>query len=76
MHELIDAHVSIARGISNDNPDRHATLVKELGSLLSRRLTAHGCKLPQERIHELLRIDIDLNSLGLENWLDHSAVSS
>jgi glyoxylase-like metal-dependent hydrolase (beta-lactamase superfamily II) len=76
MHELIDAHVSIARGISNDNPDRHATLVKELGSLLSRRLTAHGCKLPQERIHELLRIDIDLNSLGLENWLDHSAASS
>ena len=76
MHELIDAHVSIARGISNDNPDRHATLAKELGSLLSRRLTAHGCKLPQERIHELLRIDIDLNSLGLENWLDHSAASS
>jgi glyoxylase-like metal-dependent hydrolase (beta-lactamase superfamily II) len=76
MHELIDAHVLIARGISNDNPDRHATLVKELGSLLLRRLTAHGCKLPQEKIHELLRIDIGLNSLGLENWLDHSAASS
>ena len=76
MHELIDAHVSIARGISNDNPDRHATLVKELGSLLSRRLTAHGCKLTQEKIYELLRIDINLNSLGLENWLDHSAASS
>jgi glyoxylase-like metal-dependent hydrolase (beta-lactamase superfamily II) len=72
MHDLIDAHVAIASKTRSYNADRHAALVAELGELLLQRLIAHGCKLPQEQIHELLRMDIDLNALGLENWLDHS----
>jgi glyoxylase-like metal-dependent hydrolase (beta-lactamase superfamily II) len=71
LHGLIDAHVSIARKLRNV-PDRHAALVEELGELLLRRVVAHGCKLTEERIHSLLRLDIELNAQGLENWLDHS----
>ena len=75
MHELIDAHVAIARKMRDHIPGRHAALVEELGELLLQRLTAHGCKLPREQIHELLSMDIDLNALGLESWLDHSLAS-
>jgi glyoxylase-like metal-dependent hydrolase (beta-lactamase superfamily II) len=71
LHELIDAHVRIARGLRNI-PDRHAVLVKELGELLLGRIIAHGCKLPEEEIRDLLSLDIGLNAQGLENWLDHA----
>ena len=75
MHDLIDVHVAIARKMRDHIPGRHAALVEELSALLLQRLTAHGCKLPREQIHELLSIDIDLNALGLESWLDHSLAS-
>jgi glyoxylase-like metal-dependent hydrolase (beta-lactamase superfamily II) len=71
LHDLIDAHVSIARKL-RDVPDRHAALVEELDELLLRRVVAHGCKLTEERIRSLLRLDVELNAQGLENWLDHS----
>ncbi len=70
LHELIDAHIAIARKLRNA-PDRHAALVKELEELLSGRIIARGCKLPAEEIRDLLSLDIGLNALGLENWLDH-----
>lgn len=71
MHVLIDAHVSTARKLRNV-PDRHAALVEELGVLLLRRIIAHGCKLPEEEIRNLLSLDVELNAQGLENWLHHS----
>ena len=74
MHDLIDAHVSIAQKL-RDVPDRHAALVEELEELLLRRILAHGCKLPEEEIRNLLRLDVGLNAQGLENWLDQSRES-
>lgn len=71
MHDLIDAHVSIARKL-RDVPDRHTELIEELGKLLLHRIIAHGCKLPEEEIRNLLSLDVELNAQGLENWLDHS----
>ncbi len=71
LHGLIDAHVSIARKL-RDVPDNHAALVDELGELLLRRIIAHGCKLTEETIRSLLKLDVELNAQGLENWLDHS----
>jgi hypothetical protein len=72
LHELLDAHVRIAREL-RDVPDRHAELVEELGNLLLRRVIAHGCKLPEKEIRDLLSLDVGLNAQGLENWLDHAA---
>ncbi|WP_090828657.1 MBL fold metallo-hydrolase [Nitrosovibrio tenuis] len=71
LHQLIDAHVRIAREL-RDVPDRRTALVEELGNLLLSRIVAHGCKLPQEEIHDLLSLDVGLNVQGLENWLDHA----
>ncbi len=71
MHDLIDAHVTIARKL-RDAPDRHAAMVEELGQLLLRQIIAHGCKLPQAEIRELLSLDVGLNAQGLEYWLDQT----
>ena len=71
MHDLIDAHVTIARKL-RDVPDRHAALVEELGELLLQRIIAHGCQLPQEEIRELLSLDVGLNAQGLEYWLEQA----
>jgi glyoxylase-like metal-dependent hydrolase (beta-lactamase superfamily II) len=71
LHELIDAHVRIARGLRNI-PHRHSALVKELGELLLGRIITHGCKLAEQEIRDLLSLDVGLNAQGLENWLDHA----
>lgn len=71
MHDLIDAHVTIARKLRN-TPDIHAALVGELEELLLCRIIAHGCKLPEEEIRTLLNLDIGLNAQGLEHWLDQA----
>jgi glyoxylase-like metal-dependent hydrolase (beta-lactamase superfamily II) len=75
MHNLIDAHVSIARKL-HDAPNRQYPLVEELGELLLRRVIAHGCKLPEEEIRSLLSLDVRLNAQGLEHWLDHAGGGS
>jgi glyoxylase-like metal-dependent hydrolase (beta-lactamase superfamily II) len=72
MHDLIDAHVTIARKL-REIPDRLPALVEELGELLLQRIIAHGCKLPEEEIRELLNLDVKLNAQGLEYWLDQTA---
>lgn len=72
LHDLIDTHVTIARKLRNHGPDRHRALVEELGELLLQRIVAHGCKLPQDEIRDLLSLDVGLNVQGLEHWLDHA----
>lgn len=71
LHELIDAHVNIARRLRNV-PDRHKAMVKELGNLLLERVIVHGCKFPEAEIRDLLSLDVGLNVQGLESWVDHA----
>ena len=70
MHDLIDAYVTIARKNRNHASDGHVLLVRELGELLLQRITIHGCTLPQEKICDLLSMDVDINARGLESWLE------
>jgi len=70
LHDLIDAYVTIARKSRNHATGRHVLLARELGELLLQRITVHGCTLPQEKIYDLLSMDIDLNARGLESWLE------
>lgn len=75
MHELIEAHVTIARNTKKKNTtstDRFTTISKALESLLLERIRKHGCVIPEKEIKRLLDSDIKLNTLGLEHWLDHS----
>ena len=69
MFEQIDAMVAIARAHASD-PGRHARIAAELADLYLARVAAHGCMLGTERVRELLALDIELNTQGLEVWLD------
>jgi glyoxylase-like metal-dependent hydrolase (beta-lactamase superfamily II) len=71
MHDLIDAHVTLALKLRDYGSGRLAALAEELGALLLHRIIDHGCKLPEDEIRRLLDLDVRLNAQGLENWLDH-----
>jgi hypothetical protein len=38
-----------------------------------RRADAHGCAFGPDRVRELLAMDIELNTQGLEVWLDRAS---
>ena len=54
------------------HPEREAALRIGLTELVFARLRAHGCRLADERIAELMAIDIDLDAQGISAWLDAS----
>ncbi len=64
LHADLDAFVGMAR----DCADRDE-LAERLGEHLRGRLLAHGCRLGQARVDELLAMDVDLNAKGLMHWL-------
>ena len=64
LHTDLDAFVGMAR----DSADR-AELAERLAEHLRGRLLAHGCRLGQARVNDLLAMDIDLNAKGLMHWL-------
>lgn len=76
MHDLIDAFVDIASQAANKTSDRHAFIVQAIKTLLCQRLATHGCTWPPAAIYELLHLDIELNAMGLETWLDQSEKSN
>ncbi|MEO8801732.1 MAG: MBL fold metallo-hydrolase [Rudaea sp.] len=71
LHERIDAMVAIAREHEN-YPDRHARIHVALSGYFIAQARAHDCRLNNARIDELLSMDLELNTQGLEVWLDRS----
>jgi glyoxylase-like metal-dependent hydrolase (beta-lactamase superfamily II) len=72
MHECIDGFVAIARRYSSDR-ERGVRIRAELLSYLAQRLRRHGFKSSDAELAELLATDVELNSQGLEVWLDRGA---
>jgi len=70
--DQLDAMVALARSL-RDAPDRHEALKQGLAALSLDRLHAHGSTLADERILELLSMDIELNAQGIGVWLDKEA---
>ena len=70
LHDLIDDYVTIASNAYNQRADGNILLVKELGELLAQRVRLHGCILPQNKIHDLLSMDVNLNAEGLKCWFE------
>ena len=70
LHAMIDRIVALALAVRDAAQDRRAVLAAEINKVLLRALQDHGCRLPEERIIELLAVDIELNAQGLEIWLD------
>lgn len=69
LFEQIDAMVAIARTHASA-ADRHERIASALADLFIARAKAHGCAFGPERVRELLAMDIELNTQGLEVWLD------
>jgi glyoxylase-like metal-dependent hydrolase (beta-lactamase superfamily II) len=69
LNAQIDAMVTIARTHARD-PDRHARIAADLAELYTSRAQAHGCAMDAGQVRALLEMDIELNTQGLEVWLD------
>ncbi len=67
----IDYFARIAMDSTNEE-DRYQAIRSRMYEKLSSDLIAHDCRLDQADIEELLALDLDLNSQGLEIWLDRS----
>ena len=71
MHAEIDAFVRIARAHAT-HADRQSRIAGDLFEHLSARLTAHGYTGDAALRHELLDADVDLNTQGLDVWLNRA----
>ena len=69
----LDEMVAFARTTVRGR-DRHAALTRGLEAIHLKSLRAHGVTLSDERIRELLGLDLELNAQGIAIWLDrHTA---
>lgn len=69
MHRGIEDFVAIARRHAND-PERSDAMRAGMFRYLRQRLQRHGVDADDGRLHALLDMDIALNTMGLEHWLD------
>jgi glyoxylase-like metal-dependent hydrolase (beta-lactamase superfamily II) len=75
LHECVNDFVALARK-HDDTPDRGKRIRQDMFDYLSGRLENHGFEGPAARRHELVDIDVELNSQGLEVWLDRGPPKS
>lgn len=72
LHRTIDAMVELAQQHAHA-PDRHAALVAAFADLYLRLAADHGCTLPPTEVRRILAVDIEINTQGIEVWLDRHA---
>lgn len=70
LHRRLDAMVACAQLVVGAGARRHDELKAALTSYLMAELRAHGCPLPQQQRLEIWETDLELNTQGLEVWLD------
>jgi glyoxylase-like metal-dependent hydrolase (beta-lactamase superfamily II) len=72
LTEQLDAMVALGHALAH-HPQRHSALRQGLTQIYLERVRAHGCTMSDERIVELLSMDIELNAQGVAIWLDRNA---
>ncbi len=70
MHRRIDDFVAIAERHAND-ADRTAAMHASMFAYFISELRIHGFEGDNDRAHAILDLDIRLNTMGLEFWIDH-----
>jgi len=70
MHTRLDDFVAIARQHAND-VRRTESMHTSLYSYFQNELGRHGFSGNTEQINQIVKIDVELNTMGLEYWLDH-----
>ena len=68
----LDEMVALAKSLPA-GPGRHAALRAGLEPIHFESLRRHGVTLPDERLRELLALDLELNAQGIGVWLDRTA---
>lgn len=71
MHRRIDAFVAIAARHAMDSR-RTESMEASMFEYLGDELEKHGFDADDATLHSLLDVDVALNTMGLEHWLDHS----
>lgn len=74
MHRRIDDLVAIAREHANDN-NRTEAMQKAMYSYFADCLATHGFQAGEDRLHAVLDMDVELNTMGIEYWLDNVAAA-
>jgi glyoxylase-like metal-dependent hydrolase (beta-lactamase superfamily II) len=69
MHRRIDDFVTLAKRHASDT-DRSAAMHRSMFRYLFEHLQAHGFAGDEDRLHAIIDVDIELNTMGLEHWLD------
>jgi glyoxylase-like metal-dependent hydrolase (beta-lactamase superfamily II) len=69
----IDAMVALARQCIGAGSARHARLRESLAQFYLDGVRAHGCRIDDAAVLDLLEMDIELNAQGLAIWLDRAA---
>ena len=70
MHKRIDDFVGIAEQ-HRDDEERTANMHMSMYAYFVEELGEHGFAGSAEQIHGIVEIDVGLNTMGLEYWLDH-----
>jgi glyoxylase-like metal-dependent hydrolase (beta-lactamase superfamily II) len=70
MHRRIDDFVDIAERHANDE-NRTAAMHASMFAYFLSELRIHGFDGDNDRAHAILDLDIRLNTMGLEFWIDH-----
>lgn len=68
MHRRIDDFVALATRHAND-ADRSAAMHRSMFRYLREHLQGHGFAGDEDRLHAIIDVDIELNTMGLEHWL-------
>jgi glyoxylase-like metal-dependent hydrolase (beta-lactamase superfamily II) len=69
--EQLDEIVVLAKQLKAD-PNRHASLKDGMAKIHINHLKTMNCNLSAAEITEFLKIDLELNALGICHWLDKS----
>jgi len=70
MHKRLDDFVALALKHATDS-QRTETMQRVMFSYLESELREHGFAGSEATLRELLTLDVELNCMGLEFWLDH-----
>lgn len=71
MHTRIDDFVDIARRHANDE-QRNERMQESMYAYLLESIRAHGSSGSEDALRGIVRMDVELNTMGLEFWLDRS----
>lgn len=73
LRRRLDELTHIAREAPSNHQERHDVIKQRMTEMLIEELRQAGCSMPASAAVGLFQLDLELNTQGLEYWLDHAA---